>query len=234
MDTVAVTVIVLYLVGVTAVGALMARRSRGSSDWAVAGGGMSGILVAFALAGARIGGAGTYGVAGDVVTGGVWNMWWYGISSFAALVLVGLRLRGLLPATWAPNRGGAVLDSLRLEAVPVAHQPVRADRVRHHQRHRGVRDRRDHQLPHSPLHAARHAHRRPGTGDLRVSGRSVGHGGHQRHPLHRDPGLPPGRGGLGRARVWRLGRRDRAGERTAHFVVQRPRGLVGVRGRGVG
>lgn len=68
----------------------MARRSQGSSDWAVAGGGMSGVLVAFGLAGARIGGAGTYGVAGQVVTGGVWNMWWYGISSFAALVLVGL------------------------------------------------------------------------------------------------------------------------------------------------
>ena len=48
MDTVAVTVIVLYLVGVTAVGAHMARRSKGSSDWAVAGGGMSGVLVAFA------------------------------------------------------------------------------------------------------------------------------------------------------------------------------------------
>lgn len=68
----------------------MAWRSRSSSDWAVASGGMSGVLVAFGLAGARIGGAGTYGVAGDVVNGGVWNMWWYGISSFAALVLVGL------------------------------------------------------------------------------------------------------------------------------------------------
>ncbi len=90
MDYIAVTVIVLYLIGVTVVGALMARRSKGSSDWAVASGGMSGVLVAFGLAGARIGGAGTYGVAGDVVTGGVWNMWWYGISSFAALVLVGL------------------------------------------------------------------------------------------------------------------------------------------------
>ena len=90
MDYIAVTVIVLYLVGVTLVGALMARRSRGSSDWAVASGGMSGVLVAFGLAGARIGGAGTYGVAGDVVSGGVWNMWWYGISSFAALVLVGV------------------------------------------------------------------------------------------------------------------------------------------------
>jgi SSS family solute:Na+ symporter len=90
LDYIAVAVIVTYLIGVTVVGALMARRSRGSSDWAVASGGMSGVLVAFGLAGARIGGAGTYGVAGDVVSGGVWNMWWYGISSFAALVLVGV------------------------------------------------------------------------------------------------------------------------------------------------
>ena len=90
MDYIAVSVIVLYLIGVTVVGGLMARRSKGSSDWAVASGGMSGVLVAFGLAGARIGGAGTYGVAGDVVTGGVWNLWWYAISSFAALVLVGL------------------------------------------------------------------------------------------------------------------------------------------------
>ena len=90
MDYVAVTVIGLYLAGVTAVGAVMARRSKASKDWAVAGGGMSGILVAFGLAGARIGGAGTYGVAGDVMNGGIWNMWWYAISSFAAMTLVGL------------------------------------------------------------------------------------------------------------------------------------------------
>ena len=90
MDYIAVAVIVVYLVGVTVVGSLMARRSKGSSDWAVASGGMSAVLVAFGLAGARIGGAGTYGVAGDVATGGVWNLWWYAISSFAALVLVGL------------------------------------------------------------------------------------------------------------------------------------------------
>ena len=38
MDYVAVTTIVAYLGGVTAVGALMARRTRGSADWAVAGG----------------------------------------------------------------------------------------------------------------------------------------------------------------------------------------------------
>ena len=90
LDYVAVTVIGLYLTGVTAVGAVMARRSKASKDWAVAGGGMSGILVAFGLAGARIGGAGTYGVAGDVMNGGVWSMWWYAISSFAAMTLVGL------------------------------------------------------------------------------------------------------------------------------------------------
>ena len=90
MDYVAVATIVLYLGGVTALGAFMVRRTRGSGEWAVAGGGMSGALVAFALAGSRIGGAGTYGVAGNVITGGVWNMWWYGISSLVALAFVGL------------------------------------------------------------------------------------------------------------------------------------------------
>ncbi len=90
MDYITITTIVLYLGGVTAVGAYMVRRSKGSADWAIAGGGMSGVLVAFALAGSRIGGAGTYGVAGNVITGGVWNLWWYGISSFVALAFVGL------------------------------------------------------------------------------------------------------------------------------------------------
>jgi len=90
LDYVAVATIVLYLGGVTAVGAFMVRRTKGSAEWAVAGGGMSGALVAFALAGSRIGGAGTYGVAGAVINGGVWNMWWYGISTFVAMAFVGL------------------------------------------------------------------------------------------------------------------------------------------------
>ena len=90
MDYIAVAVIVVYLGGGTVVGSLMARRSKGSSDWAVASGGMSAVLVVFGLAGARIGGAGTYGVAGDVATGGVWNLWWYAISTFLAFALVGL------------------------------------------------------------------------------------------------------------------------------------------------
>ena len=90
MDTIAVGVIVLYLIAATAIGSLMARRTTTSTGWAVAGGGMSTVLVAAGIAGTRIGGAGTYGVAGDVISGGVWSLWWYGISTFLALSLVGL------------------------------------------------------------------------------------------------------------------------------------------------
>ena len=90
MDAIAVTTIVVYLVAATAAGSLMARRARSSADWAVAGGGMSTAMVAFGVAGTRIGGAGTYGVAGDVISGGVWNLWWYGINTFLALAIVGL------------------------------------------------------------------------------------------------------------------------------------------------
>lgn len=90
MDSVAVAVIVLYLIVATAIGSLMARRTTTSTGWAVAGGGMSTVLVAVGIAGTRIGGAGTYGVAGDVISGGVWNLFWYGISTFLALSLVGL------------------------------------------------------------------------------------------------------------------------------------------------
>ena len=90
MDAIALTTIVVYLVTATALGSLMARRARSSAGWAVAGGGMSTAMVAFGVAGTRIGGAGTYGVAGDVISGGVWNLWWYGINTFLALAIVGL------------------------------------------------------------------------------------------------------------------------------------------------
>jgi len=83
-------VVIAYLAGVTLIGILLVRRSKSSSDWAVAGGGMSMLMVAFGIAGTRIGGAGTYGVAGDVMSGGVWNMWWYAINTFLALAIVGL------------------------------------------------------------------------------------------------------------------------------------------------
>ena len=87
---VSIVVIVTYLGIVTLIGSLLARRTSGSSDWAVAGGKMSMIMIAFGVAGTRIGGAGTYGVAGNVMTGGVWNMWWYGINTFLAMALVGI------------------------------------------------------------------------------------------------------------------------------------------------
>ena len=90
MDAIALTTIVVYLVAATAAGSLMARRTSDSTGWAVAGGGMSTSLVAVGIAGTRIGGAGTYGVAGDVISGGVWNLWWYGINAFLALAIVGL------------------------------------------------------------------------------------------------------------------------------------------------
>ena len=90
MDAIALTTIIVYLVAATTAGSLMARRARNSAGWAVAGGGMSTMLVAVGIAGTRIGGAGTYGVAGDVISGGVWNLWWYGINAFLALAIVGL------------------------------------------------------------------------------------------------------------------------------------------------
>lgn len=89
MDWLAVGVIVVYLTGVTVAGSLLAKRNRNANDWAVAGGGMGMLMIAVGVAGTRIGGAGTYGVAGDVMAGGVWSMWWYGISTFLAMALVG-------------------------------------------------------------------------------------------------------------------------------------------------
>ena len=89
-NPIAVLMIVLYLGLTTLVGILMLRRSRASDDWSVAGGRMGVLMIAVGIAGTRIGGAATYGVAGDVITGGVWNMWWYGISAFLAMALVGL------------------------------------------------------------------------------------------------------------------------------------------------
>ncbi len=78
-----------YLAVVTAVGSLLARRTQSSSDWAVADGRMGIILVAAGVAGTRIGGVGTYGVAGDVLQDGLWSLW-YAVNTFLALAMVGL------------------------------------------------------------------------------------------------------------------------------------------------
>ena len=89
MDSVALTVIIVYMVSVTVVGSLLAKRSSGSKQWAVGGGQMGMLMVAVGIAGTRIGGVGTYGVAGDVITTGLWNLW-YGVNTMLALAFVGL------------------------------------------------------------------------------------------------------------------------------------------------
>jgi solute:Na+ symporter, SSS family len=88
MDSSGLTIIA-YLVVVTLVGMYLTKRSDSSDDWAIGGGGMGLWLIAAGIAGTRIGGAGTYGVAGDTMSTGVWNMW-YGVNSFLALALVGI------------------------------------------------------------------------------------------------------------------------------------------------
>jgi solute:Na+ symporter, SSS family len=80
--------IIAYLVGTTLIGVLMVRRNRAGDDWAVAGGRMGLVMIAVGIAGTRVGGAATYGVAGNVITDGVWAMW-YSANTFLALALVG-------------------------------------------------------------------------------------------------------------------------------------------------
>lgn len=82
-------VIIVYLGGTTLIGSMLAGRTKSAKEWALAGGGMGMMMVTVGIAGTRIGGAGTYGVAGDVIKGGVWNLWWYGITTFLALAIVG-------------------------------------------------------------------------------------------------------------------------------------------------
>jgi len=90
VSTIPIVVIFSYIAGVTAVGAAFARRTTSARQWTVAGGGLGSGMLAVGLAGTRIGGAGTYGVAGDVVVGGVWYLWWYGFATFLALATFGL------------------------------------------------------------------------------------------------------------------------------------------------
>ena len=82
-------VIIIYLVTFAIFGLYLNRRQGSASDWAIGGGSLGIFMIAAGAAGTRIGGAGTYGVAGDVMSEGIGHMW-YGVHSFAALFLVGL------------------------------------------------------------------------------------------------------------------------------------------------
>jgi len=82
-------VILLYLVSFAAIGVYLARNNHSASDWAFGGGTLGVAMLAAGIAGTRIGGAGTYGVAGDVISEGIGHLW-YSVNSFAALFLIGL------------------------------------------------------------------------------------------------------------------------------------------------
>ena len=82
-------VILVYLVFFAGVGIYLSRRNRSAADWAIGGGTLGIGMLAAGIAGTRIGGAGTYGVAGDVINEGIGHLW-YSVNSFAALFLVGL------------------------------------------------------------------------------------------------------------------------------------------------
>jgi Na+/proline symporter len=78
-----------YLSLVTILVVILSRRTKSASDWATASGGLGIVIIAAGIAGTRIGGAGTYGVAAEVMRSGIWNVW-YGINTFLALALVAL------------------------------------------------------------------------------------------------------------------------------------------------
>lgn len=82
-------VILCYLVFFAAVGIYLNRSNSSAADWAIGGGTLGIAMLAAGIAGTRIGGAGTYGVAGDVISEGLGHLW-YSVNSFAALFLVGL------------------------------------------------------------------------------------------------------------------------------------------------
>ncbi len=87
--SISAVVILLYLVLFAGVGIYLSRGNGSSSDWAIGGGTLGVGMLAAGIAGTRIGGAGTYGVAGDVISEGLGHLW-YSVNSFAALFLVGL------------------------------------------------------------------------------------------------------------------------------------------------
>ena len=82
-------VIILYLTTFAVIGLYLTRKKGSASDWAIGGSSLGIFMIAAGAAGTRIGGAATYGVAGDVMSEGIGHMW-YGVHSFAALFLVGL------------------------------------------------------------------------------------------------------------------------------------------------
>ncbi|MFL2553086.1 MAG: sodium:solute symporter [Candidatus Rariloculaceae bacterium] len=82
-------VIGLYLAFFAAFGIYINRSNTSGSEWAIGGGSLGVFMLAAGVAGTRIGGVGTYGVAGEVISEGISHLW-YGVNAFAALFLLGL------------------------------------------------------------------------------------------------------------------------------------------------
>jgi len=82
-------VIVSYLFLITCVGMFFYGKSRTSDGWAIGNSSLGLMFAVAGVAGIRIGGVATYGVAGDVITGGVWNIW-YGFSHILAMLFFAL------------------------------------------------------------------------------------------------------------------------------------------------
>ena len=82
-------VIIAYLAFFVVFGLYLSRSNNSSTDWAIGGGSLGLFMLAAGVAGTRIGGAATYGVAGDVVSEGLSHLW-YALNTFAALSIVGL------------------------------------------------------------------------------------------------------------------------------------------------
>ena len=102
----------------------------------------------------------------------------------------------------------------------MAHELLRPDRERHHQRDRSVRDRRNPQFAHTADHAPRRAHRSSGLFDVRIPRWDLGDGRDQRHPLRRDPGRATrGRRPGGPGNGW-MGLRDPTSECQTRWVTQ--------------
>ena len=82
-------VIVLYLGFFAAFGVYMNRGNTSGADWAIGGGTLGLFMLVVGIAGTRIGGVGTYGVAGDVISEGIGHLW-FSVNIFASLLLMGI------------------------------------------------------------------------------------------------------------------------------------------------
>jgi SSS family solute:Na+ symporter len=81
------SIIVAYFAITTLIGVAMSRRSRTGDDWAIAGRRMGLGLMIVGITATRVGAASTYGVAGDVIASGIWNLW-YAASAVAAMTVL--------------------------------------------------------------------------------------------------------------------------------------------------